>query len=234
MKVEYAPLVSTAAGRFGGLVFTSFRGGPVVRRFVNPAQPRTTRQLRQRGLFRFANDFFRLGLLRFAGSVPFGGWAPIDAWNRDPPGRQDGRNWFLGQLLGGAAPAGDVLSVPLLPPEELGLYDLTLTSAVLAAGTVTIQGMLEPAPAAAVATQFWVFVAIFPSIDPASYLSGGFLVSTEDANVAPTGMWQTAIANFGGEVGDVVVTQFALITPVAGTGTYRLGATTAPVVGLVT
>lgn len=51
MKVIYAPLVSSASGRFGGLVASSWKGISLVRRFAPPANPNTSAQQEVRMIF---------------------------------------------------------------------------------------------------------------------------------------------------------------------------------------
>jgi len=52
MKVTYAPLVSSASGRFGGLVASTWKGVALIRRFAPPANPNTLAQQEVRGLFK--------------------------------------------------------------------------------------------------------------------------------------------------------------------------------------
>lgn len=51
MKVTYAPIVSDARGRFGGLVMSAWRATRVARRFREPANPKTTLQVAVRRIF---------------------------------------------------------------------------------------------------------------------------------------------------------------------------------------
>lgn len=57
-KVSYAPLVDNVSGRFGGLVFSQWRGVALIRRFVTPLNPNTTNQQLIRRLFRGANRWW--------------------------------------------------------------------------------------------------------------------------------------------------------------------------------
>ncbi|MGB8273918.1 MAG: hypothetical protein WCF16_01460, partial [Alphaproteobacteria bacterium] len=58
MKVTYAPLVSDARGRFGGLVMSAWRSARVCRRFRAPANPKTTLQLAVRRIFINSTRYF--------------------------------------------------------------------------------------------------------------------------------------------------------------------------------
>lgn len=51
MKVQYAPLVSDARGRFGGLVMSAWRATRTARRFRAPSNPKTTLQVNVRRIF---------------------------------------------------------------------------------------------------------------------------------------------------------------------------------------
>lgn len=89
MKVNYAPLVSGVSGRFGGQVFSSWRGINLVRSFTPPAQPRTVAQLAVRNAFRAGNALFEAGTAEF-----------VEAWNArrgSSPGTA--RNIFVGSLI---------------------------------------------------------------------------------------------------------------------------------------
>lgn len=54
-KVTYAPLVNSMSGRFGGVVFSGWKGIQLVRRHVNPANPKTDSQQAVRNIFTWAN-----------------------------------------------------------------------------------------------------------------------------------------------------------------------------------
>lgn len=58
MKITYAPIVSDVSGRFGGLVFSKWRGVRLARRFRSPANPSTADQIKVRNIFRNCNVFF--------------------------------------------------------------------------------------------------------------------------------------------------------------------------------
>lgn len=89
MKVNYAPLVSGVSGRFGGQVFTQWRGIDVVRSFTPPAQPRTPAQLMVRNAFQAGNAFYESGIQQF-----------VDAWEaRRGSSAGTGRNIFVGGLI---------------------------------------------------------------------------------------------------------------------------------------
>ena len=89
MKVNYAPLVSGVSGRFGGQVFTQWRGIDVVRSFTPPAQPRTPAQLMVRNAFQAGNAFYESGIQQF-----------VDAWeDRRGSSAGTGRNIFVGNLI---------------------------------------------------------------------------------------------------------------------------------------
>jgi len=55
MKITYAPIISDASGRFGGMVFSKWRGVRLVRRFRKPANPQSTDQVYVRNIFRNCN-----------------------------------------------------------------------------------------------------------------------------------------------------------------------------------
>lgn len=121
MKVTYSPLVTSVSGRFGGMVFSTWQGVDLIRRFVRPAQPRTAAQVDHRDAFR--------NLLRLFGLLPdvsftSGTDTYADLWRatwrnfaRGIAGQA--RNFFLGRFLAGASPtlygrnwfAGSVISV---------------------------------------------------------------------------------------------------------------------------
>ena len=89
LKVNYAPLVSGVSGRFGGQVFTQWRGIDVVRSFTPPAQPRTPAQLAVRNAFSAGNAFYESGIQQF-----------VDAWeDRRGSSAGTGRNIFVGSLI---------------------------------------------------------------------------------------------------------------------------------------
>ncbi len=52
MKVTYAPIVSSASGRFGGTVATTWKGIGLFRRFAKPSNPNTADQQEVRTIFK--------------------------------------------------------------------------------------------------------------------------------------------------------------------------------------
>ena len=110
MKVAYAPLVSSASGRFGGMVFSRWRGITLIRSFTMPAQPRTSRQVLVRNFFRGVTSMF----LRGSAVLGF-----RHAWTQAASGMAElGRNRAIGELVGYAGapttPATWALA-PMLP-----------------------------------------------------------------------------------------------------------------------
>lgn len=77
MKITLAPLVVDARGRFGGIVFSNWKGIAVAREFVPPAQPRTANQLDIRNLFRNANSLWRR-----ASSVQLAAGGMVESYSR--------------------------------------------------------------------------------------------------------------------------------------------------------
>ncbi len=51
MKITLAPIVSDVRGRFGGLVFSAWRGVRLARRFRAPSNPKTSDQMKVRRIF---------------------------------------------------------------------------------------------------------------------------------------------------------------------------------------
>ena len=68
MKVQYAPLITSASGRMEGIVATRWKGIPIMRRFTPPAQPRTDAQVDVRNRFRNANKLYPIGTEAFRDS----------------------------------------------------------------------------------------------------------------------------------------------------------------------
>ncbi|MBA7535227.1 hypothetical protein ES705_27480 [subsurface metagenome] len=60
MKITFAPIVSDARGRFGGLVLTAWRGVRVARRFRAPSNPKSTDQMLVRRIFQNATRAYAL------------------------------------------------------------------------------------------------------------------------------------------------------------------------------
>ncbi len=83
MKVVYAPLVSDVRNRFGGQVFTSWKGIPVVRRFAKPGNPNTTDQQEVRKIFQnLTIAYVRMGALQRAAWTSFAAGKPFIGRNR--------------------------------------------------------------------------------------------------------------------------------------------------------
>jgi len=58
MKVFFGGIVSKASGKFVNMVFSVWRGLPVVREFVAPTQPRTARQLSVNATFKEISQYW--------------------------------------------------------------------------------------------------------------------------------------------------------------------------------
>lgn len=127
MKVNYAPLVSGVSGRFGGQVFTQWRGIDVVRSFTPPAQPRSSAQMMVRNAFRASNALYESGIQQF-----------VDAWEAQRGSSAGtGRNIFTGRLI--QATQGET---------DLEMFNLIQGQSLFPAPTVAVtpgNAMLTPA-----------------------------------------------------------------------------------------
>ncbi len=87
MKVTYGPIVSSASGRFGGVVASNWKGIDLFRRFRAPSNPNTTLQQEVRVAFTNLNKMFVTMLTETKA-----------AWNSFATGRAyTGRNQWLGR-----------------------------------------------------------------------------------------------------------------------------------------
>lgn len=135
MKVTYAPIVSDASGRMGGIVATRWRGINIFRRFVAPAQPRTAAQVEVRNKFRLANALY--------------GFAPtyaLESWSQYQASRPAiARNGFIA-AMGDIASGESDLSTLIAYFNRSGVPFLEALTATPTAGTITFTSPTQIVP----------------------------------------------------------------------------------------
>ena len=129
MKVTYAPIVSSASGRFGGMVATRWKGIGMFRRFASPSNPNTTAQQDIRNIFKNTTRCWTLMSTEWKA-----------AWDTFATGKAFiGRNKWVGnnvQALNGEVDLDELVFTPgdasTVPPASMvitspGVDDLLLT-----------------------------------------------------------------------------------------------------------
>ena len=170
MKVTYGPIVSSASGRFGGLVASNWKGVDLIRRFRAPSNPDTVAQQEVRTAFQNLNRMFVTMQTETKA-----------AWNSFATGRAyTGRNKFIGRnvpLIMGDANMNQFEGTPgdasTIPP-----VSMTVTPGV-ATLTVDITEPTTPTGWTLTSGQ----AACFEDFDPTVLQSLADLVWTEDEDL---------------------------------------------------
>lgn len=135
MKVVYAPIVSDASGRFGGMVATKWRATNAFRRFRAPANPKTTLQLEVRRIFINASRFWTTQGARTRA-----------AWTAFALGKNfQGRNRYIAlqvPAMKGAANANLMVGTP----GDASTLGFTLCTFTAGAGSITCAATPWTAP----------------------------------------------------------------------------------------
>lgn len=180
MKVELAPIVSDARGRFAGTVFSNWRGIPVVRQFTPPSQPRTDEQVDIRNLFRNSNI-----LWREAGSIPLSNGGIIESYNRQAYGQTPvGRNFFIGDFADALRGQTDMEEWYCTAPS--GRVPRPASIAVTPSGT-TAPVVVTSSPAPSGFTLAGVGAYVLPDFNPEEFPVGVIdnLAGMEEAQTSP-------------------------------------------------
>ena len=100
-KIEYSALLNSISGRVGGSVFSRWQGIPVLRRFVNPSQPRTALQVQHRNVFRnMLAAFGELPSVNHATPAPSINDLWRVSWQQFASGQPgQARNFFIADIL---------------------------------------------------------------------------------------------------------------------------------------
>lgn len=137
MKVVYAPIVSDARGRFGGLVMSAWRGVRLARRFRSPSNPQTTDQMKVRRLFQnltrawtVQNTETRAAWVAFASGKDFTGRNSLIAKNVPAMNDQTDADDFFGTP--GDASTIPPLSTAIVPSD--GALEVTITPPTVPSG----------------------------------------------------------------------------------------------------
>lgn len=168
MRVIFAPLVSDARGRFGGLVASAWRATRVVRRFEAPGNPNTALQQGVRMIFRNATRCYTCMTTRFRA-----------AWEAYQTGKNfTGRNAFIARQV--PALQGDVnLNDFVGTPGDASTLQPTIASVTPGAGSLTVAVNAPTPPAGWTITTIVAFAIRDSDWDAA--LQSVFSYEAEDA-----------------------------------------------------
>ena len=174
MKVQYAPLITSASGRMEGIVATRWKGIPIMRRFTPPSQPRTDAQVDVRNRFRNANKLYPIGTEAFR-----------DSWMQYAESRPAiARNGFIaamGMLENSASDIDDL--APLYQDARYpGVTSITMTPS---AGTIAFSNTAVYIPVGFTPLEFRV-IAI-ADFDPNTDQPRSALRMTEDETTYAAG-----------------------------------------------
>lgn len=174
MKITYAPIVVRASGKFGGSVFSNWKGIDLIRRFAKPSNPNTALQQEVRMLFR--------NITRIFIQLPFGLRSSWTSWATGKP--VISRNGFLGSnipvLKGEADVANFVFSqgdASSIPPSTVAAVSGGLS------GEIDITWTDPSTPAGWSLTQLWMCALKTFDPTPPTLIDYADLIITEDTAI---------------------------------------------------
>lgn len=144
MKVTYAPIVSDARGRFGGLVASNWKGISLMRRFQPPTNPNTTAQQEIRRIFINITTSYTLMSTQVRA-----------AWTTFAAGKQFiARNAYIGRNVGTLNGTNSIAALVAAPGDASTIPVVSIDSVTAGVGQLTVVCTAPSTPTG------WTLVAV--------------------------------------------------------------------------